>query len=76
MIRATVVEGIGKRWLELEKYVYTRDEWHWRSVGRLGFGELPNEEESLSEEFTLLYELLNEWLDAEDRDRGTYWLHI
>jgi hypothetical protein len=76
MLRATLVEGVGKRWLEVERYVWTKNEWRWRSVGRIGFGNLPDQEEDIYEQAALLSELLSEWLNLEDSDHAVYWLHI
>lgn len=63
MVRVTLIWGVGKRWLELQQYVWRRDSWHWVTVGRSIFIEDPGAEQPTEELLSLLHARLGDWLD-------------
>lgn len=68
MVRVTLVWGVGKRWLELQSYVWRRDGWTWVTVARSVFHEDEDTEESLEQKFQIVIDGVRQLMDDADAE--------
>lgn len=63
MFRATLVRGLDRWWLEVERYVEELEVKHWQSIGRAFYNSELSPMAGTEEHLTVLLSFLTMWLD-------------